>query len=259
MDVAALHLADDLPGVPPAGRADRRSLGARLRPLDGGPTCWLRVHSSGAAFPVAALARARRPSTEPTPARFEMAAYIVRRLWQMIPTLLGVVLLVFLLFKFFGGDPAEILGGLNATQQQVRADPRPARPEQPLVRAARDLPEGHRHVRLGPQLGHQRGGRPHLRDPPAGDADGDAADPRSSTPCSRCRSRCGSRTGAARSATARSWSSATVALSISFLVYIIVGQYVFGFQLGWFPVQGWSDSTVDQPRALRAAAGACWR
>ena len=35
----------------------------------------------------------------------------------------------------------------------------------------------------------------------------------------------------------------TIALSISFLVYIIVGQYVFGFQLGWFPVQGWSDST----------------
>ena len=24
---------------------------------------------------------------------------------------------------------------------------------------------------------------------------------------------------------------------------LIVGQYVFGFQLGWFPVQGWSDST----------------
>jgi peptide/nickel transport system permease protein len=36
----------------------------------------------------------------------------------------------------------------------------------------------------------------------------------------------------------------TVALSISFLVYIIVGQYLFGFQLGWFPVQGWSDSTL---------------
>ena len=35
----------------------------------------------------------------------------------------------------------------------------------------------------------------------------------------------------------------TVALSISFLVYIIVGQYVFGFLLGWFPVQGWSNST----------------
>ena len=48
-----------------------------------------------------------------------MAAYLIRRLWQMIPTLLGVVLLVFLLFKGFGGDPAEILAGLNATAQQV--------------------------------------------------------------------------------------------------------------------------------------------
>ena len=48
-----------------------------------------------------------------------MAAYLVRRLWQMIPTLIGVVLLVFFLFKFFGGDPAEILGGLNATPEQV--------------------------------------------------------------------------------------------------------------------------------------------
>jgi peptide/nickel transport system permease protein len=34
----------------------------------------------------------------------------------------------------------------------------------------------------------------------------------------------------------------TIALSISFLVYVIVGQYVFAFQLGWFPVQGWSHS-----------------
>jgi peptide/nickel transport system permease protein len=50
-----------------------------------------------------------------------MAAYLIRRLWQMIPTLLGVVLLVFVLFKFFGGDPAEIMGGLNATPQQIDA------------------------------------------------------------------------------------------------------------------------------------------
>jgi peptide/nickel transport system permease protein len=35
----------------------------------------------------------------------------------------------------------------------------------------------------------------------------------------------------------------TVALAISFLVDVIVGQYRFGFVLGWFPVQGWSQST----------------
>ena len=36
----------------------------------------------------------------------------------------------------------------------------------------------------------------------------------------------------------------TVAMSISFLVYIIFFQWMFGFILGWFPVQGWSDSTL---------------
>ena len=51
----------------------------------------------------------------------------------------------------------------------------------------------------------------------------------------------------------------TVALSISFLVYIIVGQYVFGFQLGWFPVQGWSDSTLNEPDAPTCRCRCCWR
>ncbi|HPO18055.1 MAG TPA: ABC transporter permease, partial [Rubrivivax sp.] len=50
-----------------------------------------------------------------------MSAYLIRRLWQMLPTLAGVVLLVFALFKFFGGDPAEVLGGLNATPEQIAA------------------------------------------------------------------------------------------------------------------------------------------
>jgi len=39
----------------------------------------------------------------------------------MIPTLVGVILLVFFLFKFWGGDPAEILGGLLATPEQIQA------------------------------------------------------------------------------------------------------------------------------------------
>ncbi|MBC7624614.1 MAG: ABC transporter permease, partial [Aeromicrobium sp.] len=34
----------------------------------------------------------------------------------------------------------------------------------------------------------------------------------------------------------------TIAMSISFLVYIIVAQYYFGFKWGVFPVQGWSDN-----------------
>ena len=50
-----------------------------------------------------------------------MTAYLLRRLWQMIPTLIGVVLLVFFLFKHFGSDPAEILAGQNASAEVVQA------------------------------------------------------------------------------------------------------------------------------------------
>src|SRR5689334_22194611 len=50
-----------------------------------------------------------------------MSGYILRRLWQMIPTLAGVILLIFFLFKFFGGDPAQILAGQVASQEQIDA------------------------------------------------------------------------------------------------------------------------------------------
>src|SRR5215471_17823943 len=33
-----------------------------------------------------------------------MTAYIIRRLWQMVPTMLGVILLVFILLNWLGGD-----------------------------------------------------------------------------------------------------------------------------------------------------------
>ena len=47
------------------------------------------------------------------------------------------MLLVFVLFKFFGGDPAEILGGLNATPEQIDAIRQQLGLDEPLVRAAR--------------------------------------------------------------------------------------------------------------------------
>src|SRR3954466_13045579 len=50
-----------------------------------------------------------------------MLSYLIRRIWQMIPTLAGVILLIFFLFKYFGGDPAEILGGLQATPAQIES------------------------------------------------------------------------------------------------------------------------------------------
>src|ERR1700704_128257 len=48
-----------------------------------------------------------------------MFAYVVRRLWQTIPTLLGVVLLVFFLFTWVGGDPAYLLAGKISNPEHI--------------------------------------------------------------------------------------------------------------------------------------------
>lgn len=48
-----------------------------------------------------------------------MPAYILRRLWQMLPTMLGVTLLIFLLFNWVGGDPAYILAGKMSNPEQI--------------------------------------------------------------------------------------------------------------------------------------------
>jgi peptide/nickel transport system permease protein len=172
-----------------------------------------------------------------------MWAYLIRRLWQMVPTLVGVVMLVFFLFKYFGADPAVILGGLNATQEQVAAI---------SVQLGLDKPW---YVQLGiylQQIVTFDWGRSWATNEAVSNLFRTRLpatltvmipililDTLVSLPIAMW---VAYRRG---SLTDRSiMVITTVALSISFLVYIIVGQYLFGFQLGWFPVQGWSDSTL---------------
>ena len=170
-----------------------------------------------------------------------MAAYLLRRLWQMVPTLLGVVLLVFLLFKAFGGDPAEILAGLNATPEQVAAIRQQLGLDRPwwaqlwiFVQQVASFDWGKSWATNEPvaQLFATRLPATLTVMLPILVLDTLLALP--------------------LALAVAAWRGSltdrlvmvvtTVALSISFLVYIIVGQYLFAFQLGWFPVQGWSDS-----------------
>lgn len=170
-----------------------------------------------------------------------MAAYLIRRLWQMVPTLVGVVLLVFILFKFFGGDPAEILGGLNATPEQIDA-----------IRQELGLNEPW-WVQLGiflKQIATFDWGKSWATNESVANLFATRLpatltvmlpilllDTLLAVPIALGVAYVrGSLTDRAIMVVT------TIALSISFLVYVIVGQYVFGFQLGWFPVQGWSDS-----------------
>ena len=171
-----------------------------------------------------------------------MAAYLLRRLWQMVPTLLGVVLLVFLLFKWFGGDPAEILGGLNATPQQVDAIREQLGLNRPWwVQLGIFLKEivtfdWGKSWATNESVAHLFATRlPATLTvmTPILILDSLLAIP-FALGVAYVRGSLTDRTIMVVT---------TVALSISFLVYVIVGQYLFAFQLGLFPVQGWSDST----------------
>jgi peptide/nickel transport system permease protein len=48
-----------------------------------------------------------------------MIAYIARRLWQTVPTMLGVILMIFILFNWVGGDPAYVLAGKMSNLEQI--------------------------------------------------------------------------------------------------------------------------------------------
>lgn len=170
-----------------------------------------------------------------------MWAYVVRRLWQMIPTLLGVVLLVFVLFNLFGGDPAYVLAGKISNPEQIDNIRRQLGVDQPYwvqlgiffkqnvtadFGASWSTNEPVSHIlatRLGPSLT--------LLVPLLIIETLVAVGLALAVAYVR-----GSLTDRAVMVVC------TVGLSISILVYIIVFQYVFAYKLGWFPVQGWGDS-----------------
>ncbi len=200
-----------------------------------------------------------------------MGAYVLRRLWQMVPTLAGVMLLIFVLFNWVGGDPALVLAGKITNKEQIENIRKQLGVDQPAP------------VQLGyfafeVATGFTCTWRSFMDKPtpPKADAKPDAKP--ASSGCQAVRSWATneevpkiltSRIGPTLtimipvliletvlgvllaigvaylrgSLTDRMiMMICTVAMSISFLVYIIVAQYFFGFQWGLFPVQGWSDS-----------------
>jgi peptide/nickel transport system permease protein len=173
-----------------------------------------------------------------------MFAYILRRLWQMLPTMAGVVLLVFVLFNLVGGDPAYILAGKMANASEIANIRRQLGTDQPyyvqlwiFVKQIASFDFGNAwstgepvsHIlatRLGPSLTVL-------------------------VPLTVLETLSGIALALAvafvrGSLTDRAVMVAcTVGMSISILVYIIVFQYFFAYKLGWFPVQGWGDNVAD--------------
>jgi len=170
-----------------------------------------------------------------------MLTYFLRRLLQMIPTLIGVVLLVFFLFKYFGGDPAEILGGLQATPEQIDSIRTELGLNEPVwvqlwmfVSKVVTFDWGSSWATREPVLEIFKSRLP--------------ATLTVMMPILLLEIALGIVAGMAVAYVRGTLTDrivmivCTIAMSISFLVYVILGQYVFAFQLGWFPVQGWTSS-----------------
>ncbi len=173
-----------------------------------------------------------------------MTAYIVRRLWQMLPTLLGVVLLVFVLFNWVGGDPAYILAGKMSNPQQIANIRAQLGIDQPYYvqlwiflkqiasfnfGASWSTGETVSHVlatRLGPSLTVL-------------------------VPLTVMETLIAIGLALAVAYVRGSLTdrmvmiACTVGMSISILVYIIVFQYWLAYKMGLFPVQGWGDHFFD--------------
>lgn len=170
-----------------------------------------------------------------------MLAYIIRRVLQMIPTMFGVMLLVFILFSVVGGDPSLILGGKHLTPEvlsnirsQLGLDK--SLPEQFFIFVKQVLT-----LNFGTSWSTQQ--------PVASMIASRVGPSLTLTGSLLVVSLLVSIPLAALVAyfhgglTDRVVTIAcTVAMSISALVYIVVGQYVLAYQLAWFPVRGWGDS-----------------
>jgi peptide/nickel transport system permease protein len=173
-----------------------------------------------------------------------MLAYVIRRLWQFVPTLLGVILLVFALFNWVGGDPAYILSGKISSPEQIENIRRQLGVDQP------------HHVQLWIFIGQVVSG------------DFGASWATNEKVSDIFATRLGpsltvlvpmlliSTLLAAVAAMLVAWVRSsltdraiivgcTVGQSVSILVYILVFQYVLGYRFGWFPVQGWGSGFTE--------------
>ena len=173
-----------------------------------------------------------------------MTAYIVRRVLQFVPTLLGVVLLVFILFNWIGGDPAYMLSGKMSNPEQIENIRRQLGIDQPY------------YVQLGifvTQIVTGDFGVSWATNEKVSAIFATRLVPSLTVLIPMLL--IGTLLSMGLALLVAYWRGSltdraimigcTVGQSISILVYIIVFQYVFAYQLGWFPVQGWGQDVVS--------------
>jgi peptide/nickel transport system permease protein len=173
-----------------------------------------------------------------------MTAYILRRLWQMAPTMLGVILLVFFLFNWVGGDPAYILAGKMSNAEQIAN-----------IRSQLGIDQPY-YVQLWifiKQIVTFDFGNSWSTGEAVSSIIGNRLGPSLTVliPLTIIETVIAIALALAIAFKRGSFTdrgvmiACTVGMSVSILVYIIVGQYFFAYKLGLFPVQGWGNNFAE--------------
>ncbi|MFZ6768935.1 ABC transporter permease [Undibacterium sp. Di26W] len=173
-----------------------------------------------------------------------MTAYILRRLWQMAPTMLGVILLVFFLFNWVGGDPAYILAGKMSNAEQIAN-----------IRTQLGIDQPY-YVQLWifiKQIATFNFGNSWSTGEAVSSIIGTRLGPSLTVliPLTIIETLIAIALALAIAFKRGSFTdravmiACTVGMSVSILVYIIVGQYFFAYKLGMFPVQGWGNHFAE--------------
>jgi peptide/nickel transport system permease protein len=173
-----------------------------------------------------------------------MTTYLLRRVAQMVPTMLGVILLVFFIFNWVGGDPAYILAGKMSNADAIAN-----------IRTQLGIDQPY-YVQLGifiKQIASFNFGNSWVTGESVASIIGTRLGPSLTVliPLTIIETavaialaliiafKRGSLTDRAVMI------ACTIGMSISILVYIIVGQYVLAYQFSWFPVQGWGNNFAE--------------
>ena len=176
-----------------------------------------------------------------------MLKYIARRTLYAIPILFGVTLVMFLLFNVSGGDPAAQAAGRYATVEQIAEMRHKLGLDTPLIIQYFDLLKQIFTLDFGSSWSSKQ---------PITTMLASGLGPTLSVTVTAfllslliniplgllVAYRRGSRFDRAMMVTCLGL------LSISSVVYVLAGQYIFSYKLGWFPISGWYPDLIGRIR-----------
>ncbi len=174
-----------------------------------------------------------------------MLKYAIRRVLEMVPTTVGVLLLAFALFNLVGGSPAETILGKNATPESIAAFNAKYGYDKPLV-FARDS----QFVRFLRDLAHGDFGYSTENDEPVAEVLKRGVGPSLALtvpvlvggllvalPLALCAAAC--RGGLVDKAVLL---GSTALMSVNYVVWVLAGQFFLAYKAGLFPVWGFQSA-----------------